>query len=231
MVNISYLITIHDEGKSVANLLDRLDRHIRGTNDEIIIIDDYSTDQTTTDAIQKIVKAHPEGYVKVYQHSLNNDYGTHKNYGNSLCKNEWIFQIDGDELPHTNLLINIRDIIAENQSVDLFFVPRVNDFIGVTPEHAMKWGWRLSPCPEYNNRPVVNWPDYQGRIYKNEPSRIRWDRRLHEKIEGHTKYTALPAEVDFSLYHDKTIERQVKTNERYNEKFTESENKGHGVFK
>lgn len=78
---------------------------------------------------------------------------------------------------------------------------------------------------------VVNAPDYQGRIYKNEPSRIKWDRRLHEKIEGHTKYAALPAAVEFSLYHDKTIERQVKTNERYNEKFTESENKGHRVFK
>jgi glycosyltransferase involved in cell wall biosynthesis len=230
MVNLSYLLTIHDEGKSVVNLLDRLNHHIQETNDEIIIINDYSTDQITIDAIQKIIN-HPKGYVKVYQHALDNDYGTHKNYGNSLCQNDWIFQIDGDELPHTNLLINIKDIIAENQSVELFFVPRVNDFIGVTPEDAKKWGWRLSPCPEYNNRPIVNWPDFQGRIYKNNPSRIKWDRRLHEKIEGHTKYATLPAMVDLSLYHDKTIEKQVKTNERYNQKFTLDENKGHGVFK
>lgn len=225
MINLSYLLTVHNEGKPVVNLLDRLDHHTQETNDEIIIIDDYSTEKTTVDAIKEMVN-HQKKYVKVYQHALDNDYGTHKNYGNSLCKNEWIFQIDGDELPHTNLLLNIKDIIAENPTIELFFVPRVNDFIGVTQEHATKWGWRLSPCPEYNNRPVVNWPDYQGRIYKNEPSRIKWDRRLHEKIEGHTKYTALPAIIDLSLYHDKTIDRQVKTNERYNEKFTESENKG-----
>lgn len=156
MVNLSYLLTIHNEGKSVYNLLDRLDHHIRGTNDEIVIIDDYSTDQTTVDAIQKIVKAHPKGYVKVYQHSLNNDYGTHKNYGNSLCKNEWIFQIDGDELPHTELLINVKDIIAENPSVELFFVPRVNDFIGVTQEHAMKWGWRLSAEPSIIHEKIID---------------------------------------------------------------------------
>ncbi len=231
MINLSYLLTIHDEGRPVVNLLNRLDLFVRGTNDEIIIVDDYSTDQTTINAIQNIVKSHPEGCVKVYQHSLNNDYGSHKNYGNSLCKNEWIFQIDGDECPHEGLLANIKDIISENPSVDLFFVPRVNDFIGVTKEHAAKWGWRLSPCPEYNNRPIVNWPDFQSRIYKNDPTRIRWDRRLHEKIEGHSKYSILPAIVDLSLYHDKTIDRQVKTNERYNQKFSESENKGHGVFK
>lgn len=231
MTNISYLVTVHNEGKPIENLLNRLGSHIRGTFDEVVIIDDFSTDETTINAINKFANDHDKSYVRVYQHSLNNDYGSHKNYGNSMCKNEWIFQIDGDELPHTELLLNIKDIIRENSNIELFFVPRVNDFIGVTPEHAAKWGWRLTPCVEYNNRPIVNWPDFQGRIYKNDPKRIRWDRRLHEKIEGHVTFAPLPADVSFSLYHDKTIETQVKTNERYNEKFSDSENRGHSVFK
>jgi glycosyltransferase involved in cell wall biosynthesis len=214
MINLSYLITVHNEGNPVVNLLEKLSTFIRGTNDEIIILDDNSTDTITVDAIQKVIKYHPEGYVKVYQHALNNDYGSHKNYGNSLCKNDWIFQIDGDECPHDDLLINIKDIINENPSIELFFVPRVNDFIGVTEEHAIRWGWKLTSCIEYNNRPIINWPDYQGRIYRNIPSRIVWDRRLHEKINGHKTYAALPAIINLSLYHDKTIERQIKTNER-----------------
>lgn len=78
---------------------------------------------------------------------------------------------------------------------------------------------------------LVNAPDYQGRIYRNIPDRIKWDRRLHEKIEGHLKFVLIPADTDLALYHDKTIETQIKTNMRYNEKFTEDENKGHGVFK
>lgn len=77
---------------------------------------------------------------------------------------------------------------------------------------------------------IVNAPDYQGRIYKNDPSRIRWDRRLHEKIEGHNGFTMLPSDIDFTLYHDKTIETQMNTNKRYNEWFTADENRGHDVF-
>lgn len=231
MVNISYLITVHNEGQPLVNLLDKLDTHIRGTADEIIILDDNSTDKLTVDAIAKIKSSHPPEYVKVYNHALNNDYGSHKNYGNTLCKNEWIFQIDGDECPEDDLLLNIKDIIQENPTIELFYVSRINDFIGVTYEHAEKWGWRLTRCPQYNNRLIINWPDYQGRIYKNVPSRIRWDRRLHEKIEGYTTYTALPADSNLALYHNKTIERQIKTNERYNQQFTLDENKGHIVFK
>lgn len=77
---------------------------------------------------------------------------------------------------------------------------------------------------------VVNAPDYQGRIYKRDPERIKWDRRLHEKIEGHKDYARLPDDYDLALYHDKTIQTQVKTNVRYNEWFTEEENRGFVLF-
>jgi hypothetical protein len=76
----------------------------------------------------------------------------------------------------------------------------------------------------------VNWPDYQSRIYRRDPTRIKWDRRLHEKIEGHTEFITLPPDTDLALYHDKTIDTQMQTNKRYNEWFTEEENKGHNVF-
>lgn len=75
----------------------------------------------------------------------------------------------------------------------------------------------------------VNAPDYQGRIYKNSPQ-IKWNRRLHERIEGHNGYTVLPDETDLALYHNKTIETQINTNKRYNEWFTQEENMGHDVF-
>ena len=77
---------------------------------------------------------------------------------------------------------------------------------------------------------LVNMPDYQGRIYKREPERIRWDRRLHEKLEGHNAFVTLPPDTDLALYHDKTIETQLKTNIRYNEWFSAEENRGHNVF-
>ena len=61
-------------------------------------------------------------------------------------------------------------------------------------------------------------------------NRIRWDRKLHEKIIGHTQYAFLPPNEDLSLYHDKTIETQIKTNLRYNEQFTVQDNLGHKII-
>jgi hypothetical protein len=77
---------------------------------------------------------------------------------------------------------------------------------------------------------IVNAPDFQGRLYKNDP-KIKWNRRLHEKLEGYVKFANLPNTVEMSLYHDKTIETQIKTNIRYNEWFTEEENRGHAGIK
>jgi glycosyltransferase involved in cell wall biosynthesis len=166
---------------------------------------------------------------RLLTHPLNNDYGAHKNFGNEHCVGDWIFQIDGDELPSEYLLgSNLHAIIEANKGVELIFVPRINDFKGVQPIHAQQWGWRLDESPSLK-RPRVNWCDYQGRIYKNDPSRIKWDRKLHEKIIGHSRYSFLPAEEEYALIHDKTIEKQLETNKRYNQTFSESDNRGHTV--
>lgn len=224
-LKISYLVCCHNETNTLGRLLERLinDRY---NDDEIIVLDDYSDDQKT---IQILNKISTRKNVSIIQHHLNNDYGSHKNYGNDKCKGDWIFQCDGDELPSETLLFNIRDILASNPNVELIYVPRINDYKGVTPAHAAQWGWRLTPSPYCKNRPVVNWPDYQGRLYIRMPGRIKWDRKLHEKIEGHKEYSFLPIDEDLALYHDKTMAKQLETNLRYNKDFSVDDNKGHKV--
>jgi len=222
-MKLSYLVTCHNEDKTLESLLSNLSLFTCG-QDEIVILDDFSTNPET----QKIIGSYTnEPRFKINQHKLDNNYGEHKNYGNSLCSGEFIFQLDGDECPKPDLICNIKDIIKSNPDVELFFVPRINDFKGVTEAHAKQWGWRLDMSPTYK-RLRVNFPDFQGRIYKNDP-KIKWDRRLHEKIEGHNKYSFLPAEEEYALYHDKTIEKQIETNVRYNKLFTQEENQGYVV--
>ena len=75
---------------------------------------------------------------------------------------------------------------------------------------------------------IVNWPDPQGRLFKNVPY-IQWKRRLHEKVEGAKTYVHLPSAYELSLHHNKTIEKQIQTNVKYNKMFTEEENKGFKV--
>lgn len=240
-MKISYLITCHNEDISLDKCLTTIITH-KDDEDEILVLDDFSDNPKTLKILQRwehadkisiklpMVTIDKNPNIKIIKHALNKNYGAHKNYGNELCSGDFIFQIDGDEIPNPTLIINLKAILEANPDSELFFIPRINDFIGVTERHARQWGWRLSPCAACDNRLIVNFPDFQGRLYKRDPKRIRWDRRLHEKIEGHKSFLTLPPETDLALYHDKTIETQLKTNIRYNQWFTEEENRGHDVF-
>lgn len=80
------------------------------------------------------------------------------------------------------------------------------------------------------NAPIVNAPDHQWRLFKRDYPRISFTRRLHEKIEGYDKYIVLPSAEEYSIYHEKTIEKQVETNIKYNKLFSDAENRGHIVY-
>ena len=220
MLLISYLVTTKNTGFALQSLLERLYKY--NQNNECIILDDYSDDPDTLQVLNDISK---NSFFKVYKHKLDRNYSEHKNYGKSFCQGEYIFQIDDDELPTETLLDSLNDIIELNKDVDLFWIPRINDFKGVNPINAQQWGWRLTP---YENRLIVNWPDPQGRLFKNLPN-IEWKRRLHEKVEGSKTHVHLPYEYEFALHHNKTIEKQIETNIKYNKLFTEEENKGFKV--
>ncbi len=60
--------------------------------------------------------------------------------------------------------------------------------------------------------PLINFPDLQGRIYKNDPS-LRWEGKVHEKIEGAKSYGVLPSQ--YCLIHVKSIDKQESQNSFY----------------
>jgi len=218
-LNISYLVTCKNETDSLDKLLSKIIQFLQ-EDDEIIVLDDYSDNQETVSILNKY-----SDKIKLYKHALNNNYSIHKNYGKSLCKNPMIFQLDSDELPADVLMENLKDIIEANPSVECFLIPRINDFIGVTDAHAKQWGWRLT---EYEDRKIVNYPDYQFRLFKNLPH-LKWERPLHEKVEGARITTKLPSDYSLSIIHNKTIEKQVATNIRYNKDFSQELNMGFKV--
>lgn len=212
---LSYLVTCHNETDSLEKLLSKL-IEFKKDNHEIILLDDYSDNSTTVEIIQTF-----KDKVNFYQHKLDKNYGNHKNYGIELCKGEWIFQLDADEVPTDGLLENIDLIIESNNKNEVLWLPRLNYFLGVTDADVNMWGWKL-----YDG--MINFPDYQSRIYKNLP-RIRYQRRLHEKVEGFKSYVFIPPQKDYAIIHEKTIEKQRQTNVNYNKLFTEEENKGYSV--
>ena len=100
------------------------------------------------------------------------------------CAGDYIFNIDADEMPHENLIKNVKSLIEMNPRVDLYWVPRVNTVEGLTDEHASAWGWKV------NDKGWVNWPDPQQRLYRNSKD-IQWVRPVHERLVGADVETGL----------------------------------------
>ena len=153
-MKISYAITTHNEWQEVDWLLSLLLEN-KDDEDEIVIVDDYS-DQF----MKKVFDVYAYD-IKLYEHALDNNFAAHKNFMNDQCTGDWIFNIDADERPHENLIQIIKQLIAANPTVELFWVPRINLVDGITDEHIRLWNWRV------NERGWINYPDPQQRIYKN----------------------------------------------------------------
>jgi glycosyltransferase involved in cell wall biosynthesis len=202
---ISFAITTHNEGQYIQELLDQLVPHCEQTGDEIVVVDDHSTDAYTS---QLLYGYEEQDKIKLFSHALNNDFAAHKNHLNSMCQGDYIFQVDADEKFHPNLLTYLHDIVYNNTNVDLFLIPRVNTVEGLTEDDIKRWGWRV------DERNRVQWPDYQTRLYRNSPD-IKWEGKVHEQIIGYQTHAPLPAEEEWALYHIKNILRQREQNAYY----------------
>lgn len=202
---ISFAITTHNEGEYIQALLNQLIPFCEQTGDEIVIVDDYSTDEFTVSLLEAYASG---GEIKLFKHALNGDFAAHKNYLTEQCSGDYIFQVDADETFHSNLLTYIHDIIEHNPQIDLFAIPRVNVVTGLTDEDIAKWGWRV------NEQGWVMFPDYQTRVYRKHPD-IKWEGKVHERIVGYKKIAPLPEEEEWALYHIKDIVRQRFQNSFY----------------
>ena len=204
-MRLSYSILTHNETDSLLKLIEFIIKY-KDKEDEIVILDDYSDNKKTKEILDTMSSIHE---IKFEQRHLLKDYAGQKNYLTRMCSGDYIINIDADELPNKLLIKNIKTILEANPSVDLYWVPRVNTVDGITKEHIDKCGWQV------NEKGWVNYPDYQGRIWRNRPN-ILWKNKVHEVLSGYKEHTFLPAEEQFSFYHPKTIDRQEKQNEFYN---------------
>ena len=203
MSSISYAITTHNEGENIKTLVGIILENIE-EHDEIIILDDFSTDATTIDILSE--------YDFVTRHKFKNNFAEHKNFLNTLCSKDYIFQLDGDEKPTVQLINFIKALLRSRSDVDLCWIPRENKLDNLNLDYIHKLGWNI----DGNLR--INYPDYQGRVYKNEPN-IKWHRPVHEIITGHKTQLVLPKNANVDIIHHRDMEHQVRSNNFYNENF------------
>jgi hypothetical protein len=204
-MKISYAITVCNEFKEIQRLVHFLLQHKRIQDNIVILYDEVNGDPE----IEAFLRSHSvDGTFNWHKGKFERHFADWKNKLTSLCKGDYIFQIDADEMPSEDLIQNLPEILELNPEMDIFLVPRVNTVEGLTPEHIAKWGWNVTDTG------WVNWPDFQWRIWRNVPE-IKWVNKVHERLDGFKTYTALPDVEYFALYHPKTIEKQEKQNSYY----------------
>lgn len=207
-MKIGYFITACNEYEELKKLLILLRTNIDKNDCIGVLLDDENVTPEVDSLCNQFVVPNSESFRLIYS-NLDKDFASFKNLGYHLFEDcNWIFNIDADELPSSMLIQNIKQIINLNPETELIYVPRINTVEGLTQEHVNKWGWQV------NGEGWVNWPDYQGRIYKRSPM-IEWKGKVHERIEGMKKYSHLPAKEEFAFHHPKTIDRQERQNEMY----------------
>ena len=129
-------------------------KHLRPYVDYILVLD-AGSDDVTVEIAKGIADA-----VFVKEHS--EDFGADKNYAWSLIPADcdWVLWTDSDEKWDSDFLINMKNKVveAEESGVHVFRFPRVN----------------LPDCKD--------WPDYQLRFVKNDPSEFEWRGKVDEVL-------------------------------------------------
>jgi len=124
MSKISVYIIAYNEAEKVAATIDSV-----LWADEIILIDSWSTDGT-----QEIAESLG---AKVLQVEFKG-FGNLRNQAIAACTHDWIFSLDADERCTPEVAAEIRKIVNDPDSLDAFWVPRRNFFMGQWIKHS---GW------------------------------------------------------------------------------------------
>jgi glycosyltransferase involved in cell wall biosynthesis len=101
MPKLSVVILTKNEEKNIERCLQSV-----SFADEVIVIDDHSTDKTVE--IAKKNKA------TVYEHALDNDFAAQRNFGLQKTEYDWVLFVDADEVVSTDLQKEISQAIVKS---------------------------------------------------------------------------------------------------------------------
>ena len=146
---ISAIILTKNEEKNIVDCIQGLK-----WCDEILVIDDNSTDRT--------VEVAKKLSVRVLIHSLDDDFSKQRSYGSQEAKGDWVFFVDADERVSESLAFEITNRIKESptESYDGFFIRRIDNMWGKKMLHG-----------ETGNIQLV-------RLVKKDSG--KWEGRVHE---------------------------------------------------
>lgn len=142
---LSGIVLAKNEGKNIQRCLKSLD-----FCDEILVIDDNSTDKT--------VKVAERLKAKVYTRPLNNDFGGQRNFGLQKARGKWVLFVDADEVVSNKLAKEIKNKLATNDTAiagpfvaNGYFFKRIDFFLGKWLRHGEIGGIRILRLAKKNS--------------------------------------------------------------------------------
>lgn len=191
---LSALLCVKNEQEHLQACLDSL--HFV---DEIVVIDDESTDATA-----EIAK---KANAKYFRHKMNDDWSAQRNFGLEQCSGDWILVIDADERVSTELAAGIVSIVKnEKLNKRAYQLRRENYFEREEPLHGVlrtDWVKRLFPKEGARYEGLVHekviTPYATEKVYVGSLSHLPyadWD----EYFGKFNRYTKLAAKQKFE--HD-----------------------------
>lgn len=151
---ISAVVLARNEEKDIEDCLKSL-----SWADEVIIVDDHSTDKTV-----QIAKKYTN---RILTRSLDEDFASQRNFGLEKAKGEWVLFIDPDERIDKKLVSEIKEAIEENRFDGLCF-KRQDYFLGRWLRFGETAGVRLLRLAKKNSgkwvRPVHEVWEVEGKV-------------------------------------------------------------------
>jgi len=129
MLNLSVVVLAKNEERNITACLDSA----RGWADEIIIVDDESTDRTID-----IAKKYTD---RIIRRKMDIE-GRHRNFAYAQAKNLWVLSLDADERLTPELREEIKNVLERNPRENGFTIPRRNYIGGYWVKCG---GWYPSP--------------------------------------------------------------------------------------
>ena len=195
-MKLSYAICVCNESRDLFSLVSFLLK-VKDEEDEINVLIDTTH---VTENVKNVIKYFGDKIVTCEREFDDGDFAKHRNYHTTKCTGDYIFVIDPDEMPKEKLIRNVKKMLDDSKA-DLVLVPRINIHPGFTQEWLEKCKFRT------NELDWINWPDYQGRVFKNS-EQITWGKNLHETITGAERIINLQADPSIAMWHIKSIEKQ-----------------------
>ena len=91
-MKLSAVVLTKNEEKNIERCLKSID-----FCDEIIVVDDYSTDNTLEKIRNPKSEIQNKSKIQIFQRKLNNDFASQRNFGLNKASNDWVLFIDADE--------------------------------------------------------------------------------------------------------------------------------------